>query len=396
MKILHVNTSDVGGAATACRRIHLGLLSAGIDSKMLVLRKTKNIPECYQFKKTVIVKSFWQRIYNKGLCVVGLNKSNKTGSLKKHKDVEIFTSPISSYDITEHPLYKEADIIQLNWVSGFLDEPSFFKKNNKPVIWRMADLYACGGGNHYEKNFPFHEYTKELNENIKIRKDSLLDKSIVFVAISNWVLQKSNQSLIINNFPKKMIHNGVDFNIFKPLNKQFAREVFNLPLDKKILLIGADVISNKRKGFDLALEALKQFNSDDIQIVVFGNTIDLIDNKFIHIDEIYDEKLLAVLYSSADFFIMPSIEEAFGQVTIEALACGVPIVSFPNGGSLDIVRDEINGILAKDFTSYELSNAIQRALLISFNQNKIIKDVKDRFNIHEKAQEYIQLYKTII
>ena len=93
---------------------------------------------------------------------------------------------------------------------------------------------------------------------------------------------------------------------------------------------------------------------------------------------------------------MASIEEAFGQVTIEALASGTPVISFPNGGSLDIIKDDINGVLAKDFTSNELSNAIKRALLISFDQNKIIQDVKNRFNIYEKIQEYIQLYKTLI
>jgi glycosyltransferase involved in cell wall biosynthesis len=395
MKILHVNTIDIGGAANACKRIHLGLLSAGIDSKMLLFRKTKNIPKSYGFFQELPVNSLWKLIYKKSFKVLSYNNT-KTKILPKRPDVEIFSFPTSNFDITEHPLYREADIIQLNWVSGFIDEHSFFKNNTKPVIWRMADLYSCGGGNHYEKNFPFESYNKYIIENKKIRKKALLNSNINFIAISNWVLTKANESDIIGHFPKRVIHNGVDFNIFKPYNKLLAREVFNLPIDKIIILLGADQVTNNRKGFNLAIEAIDQINDSNIQVVIFGKGDSKLSDSGIYVGEVGDERLLSILYSAADYFIMASIEEAFGQVTIEALASGTPVISFPNGGSLDIVKDEINGVLAKDFTSNELSNAIKRALLISFDQNKIIQDVKNRFNIYEKIQEYIQLYKTLI
>jgi len=175
MKILHVNTYDKGGAATAIKRIHKELLNRGIDSKLLVLHKATNFPETYSFWDGIpkqvpkeqnlfirVAKKIWGKVYNKWYLL--LNKKKISEQIIKKKElaaiisrVEMFSYPTSNFDITEHPLYKEADIIQLNWVSGFLDEPSFFKKNKKPVIWRMPDLYACGGGYHYEKNFLFEE-----------------------------------------------------------------------------------------------------------------------------------------------------------------------------------------------------------------------------------------------
>ena len=65
MNILHINTNDSGGAATACRRIHLGLLKQGIDSKILLLDKTKDIIETYKFEPERKRPSCLKRLYNK-------------------------------------------------------------------------------------------------------------------------------------------------------------------------------------------------------------------------------------------------------------------------------------------------------------------------------------------
>lgn len=392
MKILHINTHDTGGAATACRRIHLGLLERGVDSKVLYLKKTKNVKETYQFP--VPKESIFTRIKNK----VIKKFFNKKSLLDKYRGTyEIFSMPQSPYDITEHPLYKEADIIQLNWVSGFLDETTFFQKNTKPVVWRMADLYACGGGNHYEKNFPFAGLTTLIEKNKKIRKEALQNANVNFVCISNWVKQKADESEIIAKFPKTVIHNGVDLATFKPLDRNFARQVFNLPLDKKILLLGADSLANIRKGLDVAKEAIDKIieKHNDVIVVTFGKQI-LANQNWLHVGEINDERLLATLYSAADFFVMSSIEEAFGQVTIEALACGLPVISFPTGGSLDVIEEEVNGFLATDFTSNDLFLAIEKGISNPLNIEKIVQDVRQRFNILDKTESYIDVYKSIL
>lgn len=326
-------------------------------------------------------------------------KAGKVIDLERRKEgAEIFTFPSNVYDVTTHPLYKEADIIQLNWVSGFLDEPSFFKKNTKPVIWRMADLYACGGGYHYEKNFPFEALRPELEENFTVREKALAGKNMCLVPISDWVREKACESPLLRNLPKKVIHNGIDLGVFRRYDKRFCREVFNLPLDGLILLFGSEVVKAKRKGFDLLMAALGKINRK-VQLVIFGDA-DLTDFNLglptRVIGPVADERMLSVLYSAADYFIMPSIEEAFGQVTIEALASGTPVISFPNGGSLDIIVDHFNGILANDFTSDALAEAICLALDMDFDSSAIVEDVKSRFDIMAKIESYMTLYKHIM
>lgn len=409
LKVLHINTFDIGGAATACRRIHLGLLEKGIDSKILLLSKTKNIPQTYKFQpiksetKNTVPPTLFQRVINKIVRTIFKPKPKMNANENRildfriiDKKAEHFTFPYSSYDITQSPLYQEADIIQINWASGFLNEETFFAKNTKPVIWRMPDMYACDGGYHYEKGFPFESFKVEIEKNVEIRKNNLEGKNIVFVPISQWLQQKANESRIIKNFPKKLIHNGVDFKVFKPHDKLFSRQVFNLPKDKTILLFGSDTLINKRKGFDILLDALKHIDLKNIQLVTFGVDPNISDIDYVSVGEIKDELLLSILYSASDFFIMPSIEEAFGQVTIEALASGTPVISFPNGGSLDIIKDGVNGLLAKGFSAQDLKEAISLALNMNFDQDKILADVRHRFNINDKIDEYIELYKSVL
>ncbi len=407
MKILHINTVDTGGAATACRRIHLGLLEKGIDSKILLLHKTKNIPETYAFSPyhEEITRSsrphgLLQKIAHKFTKHQRKKTEKRAIDLEQRKQgAEIFTFPNNVYDVTIHPLYQEADIIQLNWVSGFLDEPSFFAKNTKPVIWRMADLYACGGGYHYEKNFPFEALKPELEENFAIRKKALAGKKMCLVPISEWVRKKACKSPLLRKLPKRVIHNGVDLRVFRNHDKRFCRDVFGLPQEGPILLFGSQVVKAKRKGFDLLMAALEKINQN-VQLVVFGEAPDLSEFDFGHpvhaVGTVSDERLLALLYGAADYFIMPSIEEAFGQVTIEALASGTPVISFPNGGSLDIIEDGLNGVLATDFTSDALADSVSRALETDFDPVDIVEDVKSRFDITDKVESYLGLYEQIL
>ncbi|WP_295771226.1 glycosyltransferase [uncultured Mucilaginibacter sp.] len=396
MKVLHVNTVDFGGAATACLRIHKGLLKHGIDSKVLFLQRTKNNPETYEF--TGPQKGKLGKIADRvtGKVKYLRNRAKVVALQSKLKPGMIYSEPTSEYDITQSPLYQEADIIQLNWVRGLVDEPSFFAKNTKPVVWRMPDLYTCGGGYHYELGFPFEALEPELKANEVVRKKALEGADLTMVPISNWVKEKADKSNIIGRFNKRVIHNGIDSEIFRPHDAFFARKVFNLPLDKTILLFGSDIPHDERKGYGLLLEALKQIDNSNLCICVFGSGVVPEAANVYQVGHINDDRLLSILYSAADYFVMPSVEEAFGQVTIESAACGTPVVSFPNGGSKDIIIEGLNGCLATDFTADALATALKKALSTNFDREAIIADTLKRFNINDKINEYISLYKSLL
>ena len=385
-----MNTNDRGGAATAIIRIHMALLSLNVDSHILFLNNTgKQIPNSQYFKNPK--PGILQRIIGK------IRRTVQTSAQKirdSHEDIEWFTDPCTPFDISTHPLIQSADLVQLNWVSGFVDEPSFFRNVEVPIVWRMPDLYACGGGYHYEKDFPFERLKKRLARNSGIRKAALANGSVHFVAISNWVRDRAQHSNIIGDRPIHVIHNGLDFSTIPAIDRNQAKREFGFSPDKTIVLLGADRVHVRRKGLKQAIEAVEMLNDPKVQLVVFGtyrgeNVPGALQMGHLDSGELFR------LYTAAHIFLMPSLEEAFGQVFIEALACGTPVVSFPNGGAMDIIIPNKNGVMARSFESTDLAEALKVALDTNFDHQWISRDARQRFDGLEKAKAYIKLYEEL-
>ena len=399
MKILHVNTYDVGGAANACLRIHKSLLKKGIDSKVLFYQKGSSFAESETYKF-----NYWDGTFNqfhtikKAIEYFLFDRKQRRRQLP-YSIMEKFSFPTTIFDITQNPFYQKADIVQLNWVADFLDEKSFFEKNKKPVLWRMADLYTCGGGNHYEKGFDPKVYETLINENLRIRKEALekAKDNLHFVPISHWVKQKADESSLIKSFPKTLIHCGVNVNIFKPVSQDVARRALGLPLNKKIIGFGAQSLTNPRKGMNYLKEFVDKAKNQKLFFASFGaNELHTENNNVYNLGAINDELLLSLYYSAIDVFVMPAIEEAFGQVIIESLACGTPVVSFRTGGGMDTIQTDKNGVLASEISGESLSESIMKAVDTDYDKDWIVQDAVTRFDIDKKAEEYIRLYEKIL
>ncbi len=395
MKVLLVNTLDRGGAANACIRLHLGLLREGIDSKLLVLKKTNNdIPKSYSFID----------IYNSVLRRLGLklqvkikHRIDKNKITHLPKGTEDFQFPTSIYDITEHSLFQEADIINLHWVTGFLDWKSFFSKCNKPVIWTLHDMLPFTGGYHYQKGFPFESYQPLIDKNLKVKKKALKNKNIDIITPSTWLLNESKQSELFEKYQHHLVHYGLDDTIFKCYPKELARQVFDITSDKKVLLFVADSITNKRKGFKYLLDAIP-FLEEDIEIVAIGQhksennspkTIRFLDN-------LKDERLMALIYSAADLFVIPSIEDNLPNTVLESIICGTPVVGFNIGGIPDMVNEGENGFLCDEINAKSLAKIINKALNYPFDRRLIRKHAVVKFKLEVQARQYIDLYQSLI
>jgi glycosyltransferase involved in cell wall biosynthesis len=120
----------------------------------------------------------------------------------------------------------------------------------------------------------------------------------------------------------------------------------------------------------------------------------------IDIGRIYDEELLAKLYSAADVFVMPSRQEAFGQVASEAQACGTPVVAFNNSGPIDIVDHLQTGYLAKPFDTFDLATGIVWAIdqkdggTVLSNQSR--ERAKELFSPQVAGKKYLDMYSSML
>jgi glycosyltransferase involved in cell wall biosynthesis len=428
IKVLHINTFDRGGAAIACTRLHESLLELGVQSRLLLRTQTKEIknsalcPKKAEPKPNIQDKIFVkiQRIGREFKLIPPkkkvISEENKFLSLRP-KGLEYFSFPYSDYDITNSELYKEADIIHLHWVADFLDWETFFSKNTKPIVWTLHDQNPYLGGEHYsERYFGINKdgYPKkrELSEFEILEEARLLEiklrslkkeRNINVVSTTYWNKTLSQKSILFGKFPHFLIPCGFSDSDFKRLNEIYCKELFGLPAEKRIILFGADSVTNKRKGFEYIVEALKYLESEPelvLENVIFcafgkGN---FENNKIRFLGSIDDSRLLCALFNSADLFVIPSLEEAFGMVTVESMMCGTPVLGFPTGGIVDLIEDGVNGFLCEEISVNALVTGLKRFLSgeVVFDRHAISKTASERFSLEKQATAYIELYQDIM
>lgn len=358
MKILLVSTAQgiegkSGGGEIACSRLHKTLLNNGYNSKLLVLEKRMESQEVFSFYKNRSILTTIQKIINKTIQYTLFRLVYKNNPPNHY----LHSSPKSVYDITNHELYKWADIINLHWVSDFLDYSSFFSThNNKPIIWTLHDMNPFTGGCHHSESCLGFKLTCKpcpqlsiLNQNYNNKNWKIKSKSnfsnLTIVTPSKWLKGKSLQSSLFYNQKHIVIPHSVDTTIFKQYNKLESKSAFSIPPKKKILLFIANNVSIPLKGMSYLIEAINNIPEEVITLVIGKTTTRPKIKNAIFLGPIYDKHLLAKAYNASDVFIMTSLAETFSLVTLESLCCGLPVVAFNTGPLSELISHGKNGFL---------------------------------------------------
>lgn len=419
LKILHVCTSSNGGAGIAAIRLHESLLEYGFDSKMLFLTGNRIVKEGYYYKelkpksnKYGLYRKLKNYIYRVCMAILPdrfkMNKQYKKGQLST--EVEIFTSPETVYAIEVHPLVKEADIIQLHWVADFLDWKNFFKKVNKPVCWYFHDMNPLLGGLHYSLDEASIQSTPlgNLEEKFNKIKDLHINEvqKLYIQCDSYWLCRLASESHRFKNARSiETIHYSLDFENYYPVSKDIAKRALNIERNKTTILFGADNIDNKRKGFDILLQALRILRDKEFVLCAFGSgnisiLQDITMHDVINYGKISNTSLHRLIYSAADIFVMPSRQEAFGQTALESLACGTPVIGFDTGGIPDIIIDGENGILVKPLNSVRLAMEIDSLVSnrdkLNYLTGNARKTVINKFARINQVKEFTRIYTKIL
>jgi len=411
IKVLHLNTFDIkGGAARAAYRIHHGLRAANVDSHMLVQRKKSSDPTVTGSHSTF------------GRAWGYLKELIDLLPLKLYRHRE--SVPLSpgwlpgNISRTIHKL--NPDIIQLHWVVGGFVPLKELVKLNRPIVWTLHDMWAFTGICHYTGECeryteacgycPMLNSTKvnDLSRNAwERKKNAYANLNLTIVTPSQWLAQCARRSSLLKDFRIEVIPNGLDLDVFKPVDRKTAREQLSLSPDKKYILFGAiSSTGDRRKGFHLLHPALRTLsenhNVKDVELLVFGASEPENPPDFglptRYLGTVSNDERLALLYAASDVCVTPSLQDNLPNIVVETLACGTPCAAFNIGGMPDMIEHQKNGYLAHPFDPEDLAKGIQWVL--DEDPTRLTaharKKAEEMFALPIAAKHYRDLYEKLI
>lgn len=409
MNVLHVNTSDnFGGAARAAYRLHQALLFEGISSELLVHTKTR---DDYNVHGP-------QTKFQSAAVKVRKNLDNLP--LKRYKKrSKSYFSPgwLPCSRIPDQINALNPDLVHLHWIGEGMMSIKDLGKIKAPIVWTLHDNWPFTGGCHvmwqcarYQEKCgacpQLGQLTDhDLSRSGHLRKQKTYSKisRIRIVGPSQWITACAKKSSLMDTYTIHCIPNPINTQTYAPFDKKQARNLLQLPSDKKLIAFGAvRATDDINKGYKELSEALK-YVPDSYELVVFGSSkpknVQGFEQRSHYLGHVHDDVSLRLLYNAADVMVVPSLQESFGQTASEAMACGTPVVAFNATGLVDIIDHQENGYLAKPYSINSLAEGINW-ILESDQAAKLQQNAREKvlqtFDSQIVAQKYIEVYKELI
>lgn len=376
---LQISSYDLMGSRFNGHDLHFYLREYGIDSKQLVLHKNSNDDATY--------------VYD-------------------------FDTPNNSKELLQQSIFLNADIVHLHLVHNLIDVnylPIISKL--KPTVLTLHDPFYLGGHcvHHFdckkwqihcadciylEKDFRLFNDITALN--FALKKAAIQNSEITAIVASKWMKKKTEESPIWKG--KKVYHLpfGIDQNLFKPGDSIAIRNKLNIPTNDIVLMFRNDTW--EFKGLNLIINALKSLNNtENITLIGVGNKglLKELGGKFniIEYDWINDDDLMVNLYQSCDIFLMPSRQETFGLMAIEAMSCGKMVLAIEGEGTAlpEIINSPTCGMAVKELNfSTELARLIDSKYEVLDRGNKCADYARITYSKDTYVKEMIRIYNEVI
>lgn len=347
MRILQINSVyGYGSTGRIVENLHKGIQADGHESYVIYGRGSKSKDKNVFLlgnKVEQAIDLLGTRLFNKH---GQYNYINTSLIIRKIKEIQ-------------------PDIVHLHNIHGYYVNYAklfnFLEDEGIPVIWLLHDRWPISGSSplydsekiNWEKpnvseikrisfNYPKYFYfnSKSAINSYKHKKKYLKINNLVIVTPSNWLKNEIEKSFF-KNINKHVIYNGIDIEKFKPT------KVTKL-LNKKVLLGVANNWDNN-KGLNFFNRLAKDLD-DKFEIILVGTDESVqkkINKRITCIHKTNNIEELVKIYSSADIFINPTLDDNFPSVNIESQACGTPVITFNTGGSGESIAEGTGKIIEK-------------------------------------------------
>lgn len=307
----------------------------------------------------------------------------------------------------------QPDLIHLHTLHGFYVNYEmlfrFLKKAEIPVVWTLHDCWTFTGHcTHFSQasctqwktlcrdckllyRYPQCYWKGDVKRNYLRKKRAFTDvNNLTVTTPSQWLADQVAESFL-RDYPRIVIPNGIDRTVFRP-QASSLRETYHL--ENKKIVLGAANAWNARKGLPDLLTLAERLGPD-YQVVLIGLTekqLPEIPPNVLGLLRTADQMELAQWYSAADVFVNPTYEETFGLTTVEAQACGTPVVVYETDGCPETVAPG-NGQL----TPQGDLSALERAVRDITDSGLRADQLKmARFDKEVVYQAYIRSYETVL
>lgn len=399
MKILMINSvCGIKSTGRICTDLAVMLEQRGHEVKIAYGRES--VPENYRKYAVRIGSDTDVKLHGLKARVADASGFGSTAATKR------FIQWVKEYD---------PDVIHLHNIHGyFLDVRALFdylRTCGKPILWSFYDCWSFTGhcahfdfnGCHkwqtecYNCKF-LEEYPKSLfdfsKRNYKIKRSLFTDiPNLQLIVPSAWMQAMAEQSYM-KDYPCRVLPNGIDTARFYPRENDIKAQY---GIEDQKLLVGVSSVWQKMKGIDYLNRLAEALPKDQYRLLLVGSCGKgaQIHPDILRVDHTNSVDELCQIYTAADVFVNPTLQETQGLTTIEAFACGTPGVVFRAGGAAECIDDTCG--IAVDRDDYEgLLQAVRRICESGGYSSRACVEKAAQYSKDACYKAFLELYDTIV
>ncbi|MGE9269530.1 MAG: glycosyltransferase [Verrucomicrobiales bacterium] len=389
MRILLINASDnKGGAAQVGWNVLHGLRDRGHEVELWAAKKSSNsewVTEIPAEDKPV-ARSISARVKHR----LGVNLDLESGF------------PASASGLEKFDAVHLHDLPAWNW--------RHFREvaRKLPILWTIHSMapftgnciysYGCSRYRQSCGQCPQHgkwpllwNHRDGSRLNLELKCWLTREMPIHLLGVSEWISDRCRESRLFRGKPVRTIQNAVDPQRFYRVDSDAARERLGIPRDARTVLISvAGNPLDDRKGIDLSIQALQKLEDVDLFLLPMGISGDSPElkaafSKFASLPprHVADDSVMRDYYSAADVVWHPSRADTSSMVSLEAFACGTPVIAAEVGGVPEVVKDG-KGLLIPANDSDALASATRRF----FRDESLQESVRQALEAHSAESEF--------
>lgn len=411
LSILEINTMDTrGGAAQIVWQLTEQLRARGHSVSLLVGHRLSHDPAVY---------STYDGSFNR--LISSIIKKNFRARLQHHLTYWLANDIawLPGKNIFKLKAFQTADIVHAHNLHSLFFNLKVLPKltATKPFVWTLQDMWSLTGGAAHAFDCPHwpqggcdcvlpNSLPRMRWNNSRhlwrLKKKIYRDAQIHIVAPSQWLYYQVKQSMLKDK-PMTLIYNGIDTTIFNPGDQRQARKLLNLPLEKKIILLNSKKGSgNVWKGWPYSKTLIDKYRNDNRVLFVSLGQYEggLTDSHAIDVPFTNDRQQLRNYYLASDLLLHPSVADTCPLAVLEAMACGLPVLTFETGGIPELVKHHVHGYVAKYRDSQDLQQGLEYLLSLTPDErremvDRCIKQVQQNFSLEKMVNGYLELFQKI-